>query len=306
MFEEGKKNNGYIDQRLFKTADRYVFDSIVLDNTCIAILDGYVKYVRPLLQPSGSYLLANRNRKQFFKLTDSFSILVFEAIGKYVNPTRYRQIVETESFNNLELDECTLISEDQKHSSQVAKTYYQKKRSREVALGGQTCLKKPRDEEGIKMEEEFQSFIQKEYSDTDYSNIVTNEGVEQPSEDANSNVDDEEIVISQNDTNLKATTREQVNRYVEEGASKENDIIQHESLPSKNDNASSRTLFQRKKKQSFTHEEDQLLMRAIKRHGVGKRTNILRDNDLVALKSRSADALKKRVFSNKFKLKFSI
>ena len=41
MFEEGKKNDGYIDQRLFKTADRYVFDSIVLDNTCIAILDGY-------------------------------------------------------------------------------------------------------------------------------------------------------------------------------------------------------------------------------------------------------------------------
>ena len=67
------------------------------------------------------------------------------------------------------------------------------------------------------------------------------EAVEQPYEDANSNDDDEEIVVSQNDTNLKATTREQVNRYVEEGASLENDIIQHESLQSKNDNASSQT-----------------------------------------------------------------
>ena len=95
MFEEGKKNNGYIDQRLFKTADRYVFDSIVLDNTCIATLDGHVKYIRPLFQPSCSYLLTNRNGKQFCKLTDSFSILVFEAIGKYVNSTRYRQIIET-------------------------------------------------------------------------------------------------------------------------------------------------------------------------------------------------------------------
>ena len=47
-------------------------------------------------------------------------------------------------------------------------------------------------------------------------------------------------------------------------------------------------------------------MRAIKRHGVGKWTDMLRDNDFVALKSRSADALKKRVFSKKFKLKFSI
>ena len=45
MFEEGRTNNGYIDQRLFKTANRYVFDSIVLDNTCIAILDGYIKYI---------------------------------------------------------------------------------------------------------------------------------------------------------------------------------------------------------------------------------------------------------------------
>ena len=47
-------------------------------------------------------------------------------------------------------------------------------------------------------------------------------------------------------------------------------------------------------------------MRAIKRHGVGTWTDILRDNDFVALKSRIADALKKRVFSKKFKLKFSI
>ena len=78
------------------------------------------------------------------------------------------------------------------------------------------CLKKLRGEEGIKMEEELQSFIQKECSNTDDSNIVSNEAVEQPSEDANSNENDEEIVISQNDTNLKATTREQVNRYVEE------------------------------------------------------------------------------------------
>ena len=49
-------------------------------------------------------------------------------------------------------------------------------------------------------------------------------------------------------------------------------------------------------------------MRNIKRHGVGKWTDILRDNDFAALKSRSADAdaLKKRVFSEKFKLKFYI
>ena len=74
MFEEGKKNNGYIDQRSFKTAGRYVFDSIIFDNTCTAILDGYVKYIQPLLQPHYSYLLTNRNGKQFCKLTDSSGI----------------------------------------------------------------------------------------------------------------------------------------------------------------------------------------------------------------------------------------
>ena len=107
MVNQGKKNKGYIDQKLFKTADKYVFDSIVLDKVCISILDGCIKYIRPFLHPDCDYLLVNRNGKQLSKLTDCFSILVFEAIGKYVNPTRYRQIIETESCENLELEECT-------------------------------------------------------------------------------------------------------------------------------------------------------------------------------------------------------
>ena len=110
MVNQGKKKKGYIDQKLFKTADKYVFDSIVLDKVCIRILDDYIKYIRPLLHPDCDYLLVNRNGKQLSKLTDCFNILVFEAIGKYVNPTRYRQIIETESCENLKLVECTWIS----------------------------------------------------------------------------------------------------------------------------------------------------------------------------------------------------
>ena len=95
MVKKGKRN-----QELFKTAGKYVFDSIVLDK--VSILDGYIKYIRPFLHPDCDYfLLVNRNGKQLSKLTDCFSILVFEAIGKYVNPTRYRQITETESCENL-------------------------------------------------------------------------------------------------------------------------------------------------------------------------------------------------------------
>ena len=90
MVNKGKE----IDQKLFKTTYRYVFDSIVLNKVCITILDSHIKYIRPFLNLDCDYLLVNRNEKQLSKLTDCFSILVFEAIGKYVNPTRYRQIIE--------------------------------------------------------------------------------------------------------------------------------------------------------------------------------------------------------------------
>ena len=43
--------------------------------------------------------------------------LVYEDIGKYVNPTRYRQIIETESSENLEQHEREWVTEDQKYSS---------------------------------------------------------------------------------------------------------------------------------------------------------------------------------------------
>ena len=76
------------------------------------------------------------------------SQLVFEAIGKYINPTRYRQIIETESVQNLSPDEQKWVTEDQKHSSNVARTHYQKKRSRDIALKGQCCMSKLRGKAG--------------------------------------------------------------------------------------------------------------------------------------------------------------
>ena len=84
--------------------------------------------MRPLLKPQCEYLLLNRSGSQFQKLTELLSVLVFEAIGKYIHPTRYRQIIETESVNNLDLEAQQLVSEDQKHSSNVARVHYQKLR----------------------------------------------------------------------------------------------------------------------------------------------------------------------------------
>ena len=152
MFENAKANGGMVDQTIFKTAQRYGFNSLYFDEISLGIVDDYVKLVRPLLNPQCEYLLLNRNGTQFQKLTDLLSVLVFEAIGKYIHPTRYRQIIETESVNNLDLEEQRFVSEDQKHSSNVARVHYQKLRSRDVAIKGRSCMDKLRGEHGRAMD----------------------------------------------------------------------------------------------------------------------------------------------------------
>ena len=44
------------------------------------------------------------------------------------------------------------VTEDQKHSSKVACLCYQKKKSRDIALKGQICLKKLKGKEGVQVE----------------------------------------------------------------------------------------------------------------------------------------------------------
>ena len=68
--------------------------------------------------------------------------LVYQSFGKEIHPTRYRQIVETESAKKLSLEDQKIITLDQKHSAQVARIYYQKNTSRRVAVDGQISMKK--------------------------------------------------------------------------------------------------------------------------------------------------------------------
>ena len=46
------------------------------------------------------------------------------------------------------------------------KLHYRKKRSREVALKGQSCLKKLRGEERLKVEQSLKSFVEEDLSDS--------------------------------------------------------------------------------------------------------------------------------------------
>ena len=154
MIAAAKEKGGFIDQKAFKTAGKYGFDSLILTDTNMQVLNGYISYVRPLLKPRCDFVLVNRNGDQHGKLGEIMSKLVFDAIGKYIHPTRYRQIVETQSLNQLSSEEQRILSEDQKHSSAVAKVHYQKQRSREVALNSHECLQKLQGAKGSEVDED--------------------------------------------------------------------------------------------------------------------------------------------------------
>lgn len=140
--------NGIIDQTKFKTQDRYGFDSLIFNTNVLTLINGYIDNIRNRLNPSCSYLLICRNGNQLVNFSSVFGRIVFQAIGKYINPTRYRQIIETESATNLSHEEQSILSEDQKHTSRVAKIHYQKLHSQYVAKKGQECMDKLRDKSG--------------------------------------------------------------------------------------------------------------------------------------------------------------
>ena len=97
MFEDSIANNGFIDQKEFKTNLSYTFDSLVTDALPTRVIALYVEHVRPLLNPQNDYLSLTRNGTQYKKLGNAMCTLVYQAIGKDIHPTRYRQIIETES-----------------------------------------------------------------------------------------------------------------------------------------------------------------------------------------------------------------
>ena len=152
MVKAAKTNGGFIDQKVFKTAGKYGFDSLYLNDTSLQVLDGYIDHIRPQLKPNCDYVLVTRKGGQHNKLGELMSKLVFDATGKYIHPTRYRQIVETASSRHLNSSAQGAISEDQKHSSIVARVHYQKQRSREVAAKAYKFLEKLHGEKGSELE----------------------------------------------------------------------------------------------------------------------------------------------------------
>ena len=120
MIATTKEEDGFIDQKAFKTAGKYGFNSLILTDASMQVLNDYITHVRPLLKLQCDFVLVNINGDQHGKLGEITSKLVFDAIGKYIHPTRYRRIVETQSLNQLPSEEQRILSEDQKYSSSLS------------------------------------------------------------------------------------------------------------------------------------------------------------------------------------------
>ena len=237
------------------------------------------------MNPKSDYLLINTKGAQFTKLTEAMGKLVYEAIGKYVNPTRYRQIIETESSENLEQHEREWVTEDQKHSSKVARVCYQKRKSRDVALKGEICLKKLKGEEGVQVEKSLLCLLsddelEKEFSQS--SNILDDDTLKHDTVGSGSS----SIECDEHESNVNLQLQASNKKFKLEttGNAEKRASRSHE-------NKSSRGQFQNKdvtkKKISFTPEEDENLQKGSEQYGRGNWTCIWRDPDLKFADGRS-------------------
>ena len=268
MFDNAKSNNGFIDQKKFKTATTYGFDSLTLEKNTIKIIDDYISYIRPLSHPKCNFILISKKGYQLSRLSDAMGKLVFDAIGKYIHPTRYRQIIETESSETLDTTEQEWISEDQKHSSHVAKIHYRKKRSRDVALKGQQCLKKLKGQEGEMVEKQLMSLV-----------IEDNEDASEP----------DDIFITQSKIKDVEQSDDSSTFSIPLEAKTNTALLTHDTRF--DEKPASR---KQKPRLFFTPEEDSALQQGIRKYGFGNWQKMLNDKELRFQKGRTQDAMKKR------------
>ena len=262
MVEKAKKNGGFVDQKNFKTASKYGFDSLILSASSLRILESYISDIRPLLKPRCDYVLVTRSGAQFTKFSNLMSKLVYDSIGKYVHPTRLRQIIETESSISLDRSEQEIISEDQKHSSVVAKVHNKKRRSRDIATKAHECLKRLQGETGSQLEE------------TILSTILTS------SDSSDRSVAEETNSVSEVEGFCQALVNEKT--YQQEDTE---NVIENERVQSSHSSS--------KKPMKFSKEEDANLKEGLRRHGFGHWTAMIRDKELTFQRGRTADSIKK-------------
>ena len=292
MFENAKKQNGYVDQKEFKTSQAFAFDSFVMDEDVMRLLNLYVVYCRPLLHPKCDYFLVTGTGQMVQNLSYAMIILVHEAIGKYINPTRYRQIVETTSSDRLDSSEQEIVSKDQKHNSRVAQVYYKKKLSRDIAEQGKSCIDKMAGESRVVVNESIKSVlsdIEKSQKSFDLTFLPDDLTDETPLRDS------ETILIDDNQSSNKTALQEKVNELCS------NNVVM-DDLEVKNEEIAIQT----RSLNRFTENEDKNLAEGIKKYGKHSWALILNDKQFSFNPERTRDSLRVRASSMVFKRKWKI
>ena len=62
---ESISENGIINQIIFKTKEKYEFNSVIFSNDVLTLIKNYIHFIRPRLNPYCGYVLICRNGKQF-------------------------------------------------------------------------------------------------------------------------------------------------------------------------------------------------------------------------------------------------
>ena len=321
MIAKAKQADGFIDQREFKTSGKYLFDTLILTNEVFTILDTYIDFIRPLMNPTCDYLLVSTAGTQYQSLTSAMTILVHQAIGKYIHPTRYRQIVETASAERLSRSEQEIISEDQKHSSEVAKVHYKKKQSRIVATEGRRCMEKMIGAARKNQQEAVSGIFE------DLANLSRNTLNDQasPSFEVTQStgtlltVDSDEDMFEVSEMETETVEVNNIMRKVQNLCSSGTSVQSHiqndssyvdkgipvPSIPvsiSPNEKAMRKEQPKRGCKNiKFTTEEDDQLLKGIAQHGEKNWAAIIRDQSLSFHPSRTRDSLRVRADSAAFK-----
>ena len=331
MVKDAKTNGGYVDQTQFKTSDKYVFDTVVLTENVLKVLDSYIGHIRPHLYPKSEYLILTNNGTQYTAFGNAMSLMVHQAIGKSINPTRYRQIVETESALVLGEKERETMSKDQKHSSQVARRIYQKRLSRDVATEGRACMAKLTGTEGEchtkDLADSLINLTDKSCSSKSNMQPITSEDV----------TDDEEVqllekdvvdvttepdVVNDSDNNIGSQILQEREDQVGSNQNAEQESIVDDKIEAVPTSSISSLpgkvidLFEKEVKKEdlensinpktkrFTEEEDKFIKRGIEKYGFGNWKRILVDPEYTFHESRTRDTLRMRAKTLRLSTKY--